>query len=66
MTPPNVAPEASQRVLEAFPLDTQLLLALLDLKTERLLAECELVVTNNANIEAQMAAHLDSKERDCG
>ena len=39
MTPPNVDPGASQRVLEAFPLDTQVLLLRQALKTERLLAE---------------------------
>ena len=56
MTPQKVDPRASERLLEALPLDTQVLLLRQALKTERLLAECELVVTNNANIEAQMAA----------
>lgn len=39
------------------PLDTQLLLALQDLKTERLLAEVEPLMLAIANREAMDAAH---------
>ena len=46
------------------PPDTRLLLALLDLKTERLLAEAELVVTHYANREATEAAQQDRDETD--
>ena len=38
------------------PLDAMLLLALLDLKTERLIAEAEAIVIFNANREAAEAA----------
>ena len=38
------------------PLDTLYLLALLDLKTERLLAEVELIVIDYANLEAADAS----------
>jgi hypothetical protein len=38
------------------PIDTQLLLALLDLKTERLLAEVEPLIEAIANAEAQIAS----------
>ena len=41
------------------PLDTQLLLALLDLKTERLLAEVEPLIEAIANQQATEAALLD-------
>ena len=43
--------------------ETLYLLALLDLKTERLLAECEPLVLANANREAQEAALQDMDER---
>ena len=45
------------------PLDAQLLLALLDLKTERLLAEAELIVLRYANMEAAEAALQQRAER---
>ena len=45
------------------PLDTQLLLALLDLKTERLLAEAEVIVMRYANMEAAEAALQDAQDR---
>jgi hypothetical protein len=38
------------------PLDTLYLLALLDLKTERLLAEVEPLIEDIANVEAQIAS----------
>jgi len=41
------------------PPDTRLLLALLDLKTELLLAEAEMIVIRNACFEATEAAALD-------
>jgi hypothetical protein len=44
------------------PLDTQLLLALLDLKTERLLNECEALIEAIANREAAEAAQ-EARER---
>ena len=40
----------------ALALDAQLLLALQDLRTERLLTECEALIIHHANIEAQEAA----------
>jgi hypothetical protein len=43
------------------PLDTQLLLALLDLKTERLLAEVEPLIEAIANVEAQIASAEDMR-----
>ena len=43
--------------------ETLYLLALLDLKTERLIAECEPIVLDNANREAQEAALQDMDER---
>ena len=46
---------------QALPLDTQLLLALLDLKTERLLAEAESIVIRYANREAQLASVKDMR-----
>jgi hypothetical protein len=45
------------------PLDTQLLLALLDLKTERLLNECEALIEDIANREAVEAALQQRAER---
>jgi hypothetical protein len=45
------------------PLDTQLLLALLDLKTERLLNECEALIEAIANREAAEAALQQRAER---
>ena len=50
------APSSETSQPQALPLDTQLLLALLDLKTERLLAEVELIVIDYANREAAEAA----------
>ena len=50
-TPPGTAADAGP-----LPLDTQLLLALLDLKTERLLEEVEPLVIAIANREAQLAS----------
>ena len=50
-TPPGTAADAGP-----LPLDTQLLLALLDLKTERLLAEVEPLILANANREAAEAS----------
>ena len=44
------------------PLDTQLLLALLDLKTERLLADVEPLIEAIANREAAEAA-MEAHER---
>ena len=41
-------------------METQLILALLDLKTERLLNECEALIISNVNREAQLAA-LESR-----
>ena len=41
-------------------METQLILALLDLKTERLLTECEALIIANVNREAQLAA-LESR-----
>ena len=43
--------------------ETLYLLALLDLKTERLLAECEPLVLANANREAHEASLQDREER---
>ena len=45
------------------PLDTQFLLALLDLKTERLLQEVEPLVMAIANKEAAEAALQDFRDR---
>jgi hypothetical protein len=45
------------------PLDTQLLLALLDLKTERLLVEAEGLIEAIANRQAVDAALLDRQDR---
>lgn len=45
------------------PLDTQLLLALLDLKTERLLNECEALIEAIANREAAEASLQERSER---
>ena len=50
------------RNMDTLPLDTQLLLALLDLKTERLLVEAEGLVIAIANAEAQVAAQ-EARER---
>ena len=55
-TPPGTAADAGP-----LPLDTQLLLALLDLKTERLLAEVEPLIIANANREAQIASAEDMR-----
>lgn len=60
----KIAPRASTHLLVAstghnLPPDTALLLALLDLKTERLLAEAEMIVIRNACFEATEAAALD-------
>lgn len=49
--------------MSTLPHDTQLLLALLDLKTERLLQEVEPIVIRYANAEAQMAAQEALRER---
>jgi hypothetical protein len=57
-TPPGTAADAGP-----LPLDTQLLLALLDLKTERLLAEVEPLILANVNREAAEAALQASSER---
>lgn len=46
----------------SLPPDTALLLALLDLKTERLLAEVEPIIIRNACIEATYAAIEDRDE----
>ena len=46
---------------QALPLDTQLLLALLDLKTERIIAEAEAIVISYANREAQLASAKDMR-----
>jgi hypothetical protein len=43
------------------PLDTLYLLALLDLKTERLLAEVEPLIEAIANVEAQIASAEDMR-----
>ena len=48
---------------QALPLDTHLLLALLDLKTERLLAEVEPLIEAIANRQATDAALLDRQDR---
>jgi len=56
-TPPGTAADAGP-----LPLDTQLLLALLDLKTERLLAGVEPLILANANREAAEAALQASDE----
>jgi hypothetical protein len=45
------------------PLDARLLLALLDLKTERLLAEAEALIETIANQQATEAALLDRLDR---
>ena len=45
------------------PLDTQLLLALLDLKTERLIAEADAIVIFNANREAAEVSLQDARDR---
>ena len=55
----KIAPEPLWRVLEALPGDTQLLLLRQALETERLLAECEMIVIRNACFEATEAAALD-------
>ena len=49
--PPGTAADAGP-----LPMDTQLLLALLDLKTERLLAEVEPLILANVNREAALAS----------
>jgi hypothetical protein len=57
-TPPGTAADAGP-----LPLDTQLLLALLDLKTERLLAEVEPLILANVNREAAEAALQAASDR---
>ena len=47
--------------MDTLPLDTQLLLALLDLKTERIIAEAEAIVISYANREAQLASAKDMR-----
>ena len=65
----KIAPEPPKAFTEAFlrpfldlPPDTALLLALLDLKTERLLAEVEPIIIRNACIEATYAAIEDQND----
>jgi hypothetical protein len=63
------SPSAPSRETPPLPLDTQLpldamlLLALLDLKTERLLAEVEPLIEAIANQQATEAALLDRLDR---
>ena len=56
------SPTAPGSETSLMPLDTQLLLALLDLKTERLLAGVEPLILANANREAAEAALQASDE----
>ena len=55
------SPTAPGSETSLMPLDTQLLLALLDLKTERIIAEAEAIVISYANREAQLASAKDMR-----
>ena len=57
----GTSPNAPSSETPSFPLDTQLLLALLDLKTERIIAEAEAIVISYANREAQLASAKDMR-----